>query len=110
MITEIFKQLDVRVAKAALPFRAYNNRYRRQLIRFLTTQEEPVTVSDIYRKLGWEQSVCSQHLKILRDSNLVTFVVNGKERYYSINQESFYKLLNYCKQLQEEFPALNIRN
>lgn len=107
---ELIKELDSAAKQAALPFRAYNNATRKQLIRFLLKQTKPVTVTEIYRKLDWEQSVCSQHLKILRDSSLVTYEMNGKERYYKVNEANFQKLLQYSRILQQEFPAVPARS
>jgi DNA-binding transcriptional ArsR family regulator len=68
--------------------RALNNRTHQGIIKFIH-KEEKVNVSTIYKKLGMEQSVVSQHLHILREARFVTTERAGKEIYYSINYEQF---------------------
>ena len=46
-----------------------------------------LSVSEIVAQLGVTQPTVSHHLKVLRDAGLVTTQRNGKEIYYSLNQE-----------------------
>jgi ArsR family transcriptional regulator len=50
-------------------------------------RDEPVCVNQIYASLRIEQSVASQHLRILRQSHLVQTKRDGKFVYYSLNHE-----------------------
>lgn len=47
-----------------------------------------INVTDLYVKLRKEQSVVSQHLRILLASNVVKRYREGKFVYYSINDET----------------------
>lgn len=42
-------------------------------------------MNSIYKSLGLEQSVASQHLRILRDAHLVTTERRGKYIYYQLD-------------------------
>lgn len=50
------------------------------------------TVQPIYNALKIEQSICSQHLKILRAANIVTCRRAGKHIYYSVNVKTIREL------------------
>ncbi len=73
--------------KVAAANHAANHARRMDIIAFLT-QNAKSTVTEIYTKLGLDQSVASQHLAILRRSNLVIFEKIGKFRAYSTNNSS----------------------
>lgn len=46
-----------------------------------------IHVNRIYSLLQIEQSIASQHLRVLRDANLVTTTREGKYIHYSLNYE-----------------------
>ncbi|MCS6846721.1 MAG: metalloregulator ArsR/SmtB family transcription factor [Anaerolineae bacterium] len=46
-----------------------------------------LTVSEITEQIGVSQPTVSHHLAILRDAGLVTADREGRETYYSLNQE-----------------------
>ena len=46
-----------------------------------------MTVTEIYVKLRLEQSVASQHLAILRRSNIVKTTREGKFIWYTVNHD-----------------------
>ena len=48
-----------------------------------------LTVSDITERMGVSQPTVSHHLAILRDVDLVTIEREGRETFYSLNQEHF---------------------
>ena len=73
------------VKKAALILRAVNHEYRQQMLKIIET-EGSITVTDLYVKLHEEQSVVSQHLRILREAGIVKAVRNGKYIYYEVNR------------------------
>lgn len=74
------KQMEQAVAR----MQALAHRLRINILNYLISNPDS-QVKDIYSGLGIEQSVCSQHLKLLRDSNVVTFMRTGKNVFYSIN-------------------------
>ena len=61
---------------------------------------------ELYEQLGCSQSVMSQHLKILKDSNLLTCHKEGASKYCSIDS-SHLRLLLLCAQetLRETIPC-----
>lgn len=67
------------------------------------------TVTEIYNKLGFEQSTTSRRLNCLHRCGFVFVKSNGQERIYSLNKETILPLLKlidkhthkYCKNLCE---------
>jgi DNA-binding transcriptional ArsR family regulator len=82
---------DIRVKKAALVYRAINHEMRMQVIRLLHQNSE-MNVTNLYTTLSIEQSVASQHLAILRKPGIVTTRKDGKNVFYSVNQERLHEL------------------
>lgn len=83
--------------KAVMVLRAVNHNLRQDIIGLLSNNEQ-MTVTDIYIKLRLEQSVASQHLAILRKAQIVNTTRNGKFIYYSLNPER----LSHISSLVEE--------
>ena len=77
--------------KGALIIRALKNNLRQKILR-LVHKHQRITVTEIYTQLKIEQSVTSQHLRILRDARLVNAQRDGKQIYYSINYERLYSI------------------
>jgi len=46
---------------------------------------QPVNVKSIYNELKMDQPIASQHLRILKDNQMVTYKRKGKEIYYSLH-------------------------
>ncbi len=63
--------------------RALSHPVRLKILSFISKNKE-VNVNTIYRELKLEQSITSQHLKILRDNDLVTSAREGKMVFYTI--------------------------
>jgi len=59
------------------------------------------TVTDIYIYLRMEQSVVSQHLAILRRANLIEHQRQGKNIYYSINEEELGRVGDIISELSK---------
>jgi DNA-binding transcriptional ArsR family regulator len=76
-----------KVKKAAMILRAVNHKLRQQIMNIIDDNGK-IMVTDIYVKLRLEQSVCSQHLAILRKAKVVDTQRNGKCVYYKINKET----------------------
>jgi DNA-binding transcriptional ArsR family regulator len=72
--------------KGAYILRALNNGLRQKILKLIHTHK-CMNVTTIYIKLHIEQSVASQHLRILREAHFVKTQRNGKEVYYSLNYE-----------------------
>lgn len=62
----------------------------------LINDRQPVNVQTIYANLNLEQSITSQHLRVMREASVVLTQRKGKEIYYSVN---FIKLQNTEKAL-----------
>lgn len=58
-------------------------------------------VTDIHEHIGIEQAVVSQHLKILKDRNILGSTKNGKHCFYFIKNENFKQLLDLIDQCNE---------
>jgi DNA-binding transcriptional ArsR family regulator len=69
---------------ASTIFRAINHPLRLAMVN-LIEEFGRLTVTQIYFKLRVEQSVASQHLAILRESEIVTATRDGKHIYYAMN-------------------------
>ena len=54
---------------------------------------------DISAELPIAASTTSQHVKILRESGVVTCTVDGPRRCYSIRKEAFHELKDWLKRL-----------
>lgn len=74
------------VKKAAKVIRAVNHPLRQSMIN-LINQSRSLNVTDLYVKLRIEQSVASQHLKILRGLQVVNTRRVGKQIFYSVNHD-----------------------
>ena len=80
--------------KAAGILRACAHPLRLQLLSIIH-RHKSVNVNSIYSELNLEQSVTSQHLKILRDANLVLTKRIGKFIFYSVSYEQL-SLIDSC--------------
>ncbi|MFN8287524.1 MAG: metalloregulator ArsR/SmtB family transcription factor [Chitinophagales bacterium] len=96
--SELFSEKDLALAVSIL--RAVAHPLRMQLIEFIA-HNPGTNVNKIYNTLKLEQSVTSQHLKILRDAGLVVTERKGKFIFYSVN----YILLATIEKSVNEFLA-----
>lgn len=67
-------------------FNTLANKTRLSILYALQNGEK--SVNDIVDQTGHEQSLVSHNLKLLRHCNFVEMRVNGKQRMYSLNQET----------------------
>lgn len=84
--------------KAANVLRAINHKLRQQILKVID-ENKNITVTDIYVKLRLEQSVASQHLAILRASNIVNTERDGKYIYYTVNRARLAEVAEIVKEL-----------
>jgi len=59
-----------------------------------------LSVNEIVEKIGFSQPTISHHLAILRDAGLVNIREEGKQTFYSLNQEN---IVVCCGQLMIKF-------
>ena len=67
--------------------RALTHPLRLKILSFIDKNEQ-INVNKIYNTLKLEQSITSQHLRILRNAGLVNTKRDGKFIYYSINYKN----------------------
>ena len=79
------------IKKMGKVFRAIDHPLRKKILKLLE-EKEPIKVTDIYVNLRIEQSVASQHLKILRESKIVETERKGKSILYKPNYNNLTKL------------------
>lgn len=83
----VVADLDLKELKVgSRVFRAINHPLRLSIIKLIEEQTQ-LSVTQIYFKLRIEQSVASQHLAILRESEILTATRSGKHIYYSVNYD-----------------------
>ena len=73
-----------KIEKAAELLRSVVHQLRLKIIKLIHDKKE-VNVNVIYNTLKMEQSITSQHLKILRSVDVVNTRRDGKKIYYSLN-------------------------
>lgn len=66
--------------------RALTHDLRLQILSFIDKNKN-INVNKIYNTLGLEQSITSQHLRILRLANIVNHERKGKQIFYTINYD-----------------------
>ena len=73
--------------EASLVIRSLNHPLRQQILNLLE-EYGSMTVTQFYIKLRIEQSVASQHLAIMRKTDVLKTERNGKFIYYSLNKST----------------------
>ena len=64
-----------------------------------------LSVNDIVEKIGLSQPTISHHLAILREADLVTVREEGKQTFYTLNQE---RIAYCCGQLMVKFAPESV--
>lgn len=72
-------------------FTNFANKTRFDMIMALN--ERPLSVTDISKTIGEEQSKVSHNLKILLECRITTFEQKGKQRIYTLNKETIIPIL-----------------
>lgn len=80
--------------------RAVAHRLRLSILQFIDKKTE-VNVNEIYTTLKLEQSITSQHLRILRDANVVNTRRDGKMIFYSVNHELLARIATVSQQIEQ---------
>lgn len=82
---------DVTSSRLAEVFKVLGDPTRIKLLALLTTDE--MRVSDIAEALSMGQSAISHQLRVLRGARLVKFRKDGKEAWYSLDDDHVVKLM-----------------
>lgn len=92
--------LDYAMAKKSFGrIKALAHPLRLSIIAFIDRNKE-INVNKIYRSLKLEQSITSQHLKILRAAHLVKYRREGKRIYYSVDYSQLRQLMSIVKKFE----------
>ena len=83
-------------------FIVLGNKQRVKILQFLN-REGSKSVSDISTKLQIEQSAVSHNMKRLLQCHFVEVKREGKERIYTINEETIQPLFNLIKKHVESY-------
>lgn len=86
--------------KSSALFRAVTHKLRLSIIRLLDDKSE-INVNEIYTTLKLEQSITSQHLKVLRDTQVVNTRREGKMIFYTLNYETLAKVEETAAQIEK---------
>lgn len=81
MVIHAIDQQELKVSAEVL--RALAHPLRMRILEFIDQNKE-INVNKIYSSLDLEQSITSQHLRILRSAGLVETTREGKFIYYSL--------------------------
>ena len=83
---------------------------RRSILEVLVTSGQ-MSATDIYNKFHSSPQAVSQHLKVLRDTQLVTVEKKAQQRIYRVNIDGMYELEHwvkkFTKQLDKRFEMLD---
>jgi len=96
------------VKKAAVVIRALNNPLRKRLIDYLL-KVETASVTNIVINLREQQTIISQHLNILRQAKIVTFLKKGKNVYYFLDKPRMIEIQNCISGLFEDPPPEGLK-
>lgn len=86
-----------RLESLAEIFQALSDPNRLRILQLLKNSGQAVCVNALAHKLGISQSAVSQHLKILRQHELVSVKKEGYYKHYSLNL----KIINFIRGLRE---------
>lgn len=87
---------SARLQKATLMLRAIAHPLRLKILGCIDRNKE-IQVNKIYSTLSIEQSITSQHLKILRQSGYVLTRRKGKYIFYSLNYSLLLESLTFIE-------------
>jgi DNA-binding transcriptional ArsR family regulator len=84
--------------ESVLTLRAVNHKGRQRILDLLD-EHKFLTVTDLYIKLRWDQSLTSQHLAILRRAKAVNAVRDGKHIFYEVNHRRLAQISKITQEL-----------
>jgi DNA-binding transcriptional ArsR family regulator len=93
----LFKVDQNQIDRCADVLRALAHPLRLRIMEFID-KNQVINVNKIYNTLKLEQSITSQHLKILRQAGLVNTRRDGKFIFYSINYDAVHRAVTTIDQ------------
>jgi ArsR family transcriptional regulator len=72
------------LSKANTLIRAIAHPLRVKILNYIG-QNQPTNVNSIYKELKLDQSITSQHLRILKDAKVLNSTRKGKEIFYEVS-------------------------
>lgn len=84
---------DLQTARAHF-FKALGDRTRLDILKMLS-EGQPLSVTELYQKLGHAQNLISHHLACLKNCGLVTTEKQGKQVFYRLRNKKVLRLLNF---------------
>lgn len=88
-----------RLETASSVIRALSHPLRLKILDFID-KNKMINVNKIYNTLNLEQSITSQHLRILRVANLVATQRDGKQIFYAVNYEHVRQVMEAIRKFQ----------
>ena len=85
------------LAQAAQIIKAISHPMRLRIMGLLG-EGNKLTVTEIHKELGIEQSSASHHLGILRDKNILESDRQGKNTFYYLKRKKLSKLMEYISE------------
>ena len=82
------------------PMNALGDPTRRRL--FERIRQGPCSVTELVETVSVSQPAVSQHLKVLREAQLVTVVKQGQKRIYQLNSNGLQELRQYIEGLWDD--------
>jgi len=82
------------------PMNALGDATRRKL--FERIRQSPCTVTELVETVSVSQPAVSQHLKVLREAQLVRVMKQGQKRIYQLNPNGLEELRRYVEGLWED--------
>lgn len=82
-------------------FAALSDHTRRSILEILARNELPAT--DIYNNFTVSHPAISQHLKVLKEAELVTVKKKAQQRVYKINPKKLSEIEKWIKKLESDW-------
>jgi DNA-binding transcriptional ArsR family regulator len=82
------------------PINALGDPTRRQI--FERIRQSPCSVTELVETVSVSQPAVSQHLKVLREAQLVSVVKQGQKRIYQLNPNGLQELRRYVEGLWDD--------
>ncbi len=84
-------------------FKAFSNQTRLEIITLL--KKKPMTVTEICKNTGFEQSRVSHNLKCLENCGFVSIINNGNFRKYSLDKETIVPIVDLFEKHIKKYKA-----
>jgi DNA-binding transcriptional ArsR family regulator len=78
--------------------------HRRQIVELLASQGR-MNATEISKRFDITPAAVSQHLKVLRNSRILTMNKQAQKRYYQINPAAFEELEQWSRRMKETWTA-----